>query len=91
MEPRVNQCVLNVLRKEDGQEFTCFANYDSYMFLNVATDDCSIRSYERCIQHFETAQLAITLWFLATGNSYCSNLVYFHKKFPNPEVASFYH
>lgn len=75
----------------DGQEFTCFANYDSYIFWNVAADDCSIRSYQKCTQHFETAQLAVTLWFLVTGDSYSSSLVYFHKKFSNPEVASFYH
>jgi len=43
------------------------------------------------MQHFDTTQLAVTLWFLATGDSYSSGLEYFNKKFPNPEVASFYH
>jgi hypothetical protein len=27
--------------------------------------------------------LAVTLWFLTTGDSYSSSLVYFHKKFPS--------
>jgi hypothetical protein len=30
-------------------------------------------------------QMAATLWFLATGDSYSSSRVHFHKKFPNPE------